>query len=463
MTGALNDTIVAVSSASSGPRVIVRISGPGTVEAVDGFFSPAPEQWNGGIYSGKVAVDAELSVEAAVYFFRRPHSYTGEDLAEVHIESNAAVAEALVGGLLAGGLRIAGPGEFTARAYLNGKLDLAQAEAVNEIIVSSNRFQLEAAEKLLSGKLSEMTGRICGEIIESLSLIEAGLDFSGEQIAFAGQGEMVERLEGIRGSLEGLLAGSISYESVIDLPSVGIAGGPNAGKSSLLNRMLGIERSIVSVQRKTTRDVLTGVMSLEHFRCVLFDCAGLLAEPETILDQLAQRAAVEALGNAAVIVFCVDADKENWDEDVAIRRLIENESKAERVVTIATKADLLGRGQLEEKTKQLGELFGSQVLAVSSESGQGFSKLEKIIDKKLIEQGIGAAGEGAIGLTARHRQAVTEAIEVVSDVGSEVDAGNDEVAAMLLRGACEAISNIEQVSIDEKVLDNIFSKFCIGK
>ncbi|MHC4325057.1 MAG: tRNA modification GTPase, partial [Planctomycetota bacterium] len=221
----LNDTIVAVSSPTSDQRVIVRITGPEAIEICTQIFC-----LNGGasptLRSGSLTIDDELKIDAQLYLFFAPHSYTGEDVAEIHAYTNAAVTEALVSNLLDKGLRVAQPGEFTARAYLNGKLDLAQAEAVNEIIVSSNEYQLTAAEKLLDGQLGETTAKLLTDLMDLLSLIEAGLDFSGEDIEFITRPEAVKRLASIKGRLEQLLSGSISYESVIDLPAVGIAGAP---------------------------------------------------------------------------------------------------------------------------------------------------------------------------------------------------------------------------------------------
>ena len=155
----VSDTIAAVSSPSADRKVLIRISGPETIEVVNRFFTPRI-LGSSGIISGKVKVDDELAIDAEVYLFKTPHSYTGQDLAEIHINSNSSVTEALLSSLLADGLRMAEPGEFTARAYLNGKMDLTQAEAVNEVIVSSNRFQLAAAENLLAGRLTNTTVKV---------------------------------------------------------------------------------------------------------------------------------------------------------------------------------------------------------------------------------------------------------------------------------------------------------------
>jgi len=479
----LNDTIVAVSSPSSDQRVIVRITGPDTIDVCRQIFNMpisdvcivglAPPltsipqrtrsvgQGPPYILSGSLIIDDEFKIDAQIYLFQAPHSYTGEDVAEIHAYTNSAVTEALLGNLLDKGLRTAEPGEFTARAYLNGKLDLAQAEAVNEIIVSSNEYQLTAAEKLLDGRLGETTSKLCGGLMDLLSLIEAGLDFSGEDIEFISRDEAVEKLAGIKGQLEMLLSGSIRYESVIDLPAVGIAGAPNAGKSSLLNKLLGKERSIVSHRHKTTRDVLTGVCTLSHCNCVLFDCAGLLMQPEDILDELAQQAAAGALQNSNVVIFCADISKNGWNEDAAILNLIEPKV----LVPIATKCDLLSEQTMSDSLAALNESFSTGFLPTSSKTGVGIELLRQTIDSKLAEKFEVPRADG-IALTARHRKAVTDAIEHISESIGELSAGNDEVAAMMLRAAYQAVSDIERpgaAHIEEQILGRIFSRFCIGK
>ena len=233
----LNDTIAAISSPAGGARTIIRIAGDKAIEVCEEIFGSAALKEATGIVSGSIPVDGcERSgrIDAELYIFRAPYSYTGEDISEIHICANSAVVEVFVAGLLEQGIRMAGPGEFTARAYLNGKIDLSQAEAVNEIVSSSNTFQLAAAEKLLSGRLSESAEKIQSAIMECLSLIEAGLDFSEEDIEFITAQQTLRRLARIKQRLDELLAESIDYESVIDLPAVGIAGAPNAGKSPVV-------------------------------------------------------------------------------------------------------------------------------------------------------------------------------------------------------------------------------------
>lgn len=463
----LNDTIVAVSSVCRGHRVIVRLSGPAAFRTCGAIVGGRIEWKADSVVPAKVRVADGLTLDCMLYVFVGPRSYTGEDIVEIHLRANDAVCEALIETIIESGdgdVRTAGPGEFTARAYLNNKIDLAQAEAVAEVISSSNRYQLAAAEKLLSGSLSRTIERVRRQITESLSLIEAGLDFSEEQIEFISREDALDRLGAIADGLEELLTGSIQYESVVSLPSVGIAGSPNAGKSTLLNRLLGRQRSIVSPQRKTTRDVLTGVLELEHSRCVIFDCAGLLCEPEGVLDELAQTAAVEALRHARAAVFCVDASNDNMAEDKAVRSLI----RSPQVIPIAAKCDLLDQDRLESRLSSLKRTFDTDFLPVSSETGSGLEQLRDMIDRRIIAACSPAAARTAtdtVALTMRHRRTVNDALESIKTAGEQVSLGNEEIAAMMLRAANQSLSDIEQKpdALDEAVLDQIFSRFCIGK
>jgi len=463
----LNDTIVAVSSPTSDRRVIVRITGPETFHIcrvglappiLDGGASPT-------LHCGSLTIKGGLEIDAKLYLFRAPNSYTGDDVAEIHIYTNRSVTEALVGNILSrhSHVRLAGPGEFTARAYLNGKIDLAQAEAVNEIIVSSNEYQLAAAERLLDGRLGQTAASLRDELMDCLSLIEAGLDFSDEEIEFISRPDAIRRLNGIKERLEQLLVGSISCESLVDLPAVGIAGAPNAGKSSLLNTLLGRERSIVSPQHKTTRDVLTGLWTLPHCECVLFDCAGLLIDTDNILDELAQEAAIEALRNSDVVIFCADMLKSDWSEDLAIRKLIESRI----LVPVATKCDLLDGETRAARLSGLNEFFGEEFMPVSSQTGIGIELLRDTIDNKLTKE-TNVPRASMVAMTARHKTAVAEAIDNIATSIYELKMYNEEVASMMLRTAHQAVCDLESaaggsIPVDDQILEQIFSRFCIGK
>jgi tRNA modification GTPase len=447
-----NDTIVAISSPSNNHRVILRISGSETIDILNRIVTP-PLSGNPGITSGKI-----MNLDCLVYLFRQPHSYTGDDLAEIHIWANQAITETLMEKLLSLGARTASAGEFTARAYLNNKIDLAQAEAVNEVITASNTFQLAAAENLLAGRLGHLSKSIRESILDLLSRLEANLDFSAEDISHANKADIIAKLNETRSRLNDLLADSVRCESTLDLPAVGIAGAPNAGKSTLLNKLLGRQRSIVSHQRKTTRDVLTGEFELPGCRCVLFDCAGLIIKSENILDELAQQAAIEAIRNAMVVVFCVDISKSDWAEDFTIRQL----TNPAHLIAITTKADLLSEKDTAERLSKLKSLFGCDFIPVSAHNNTGIDKLKTEIANHLTHDAVRTTHD-ALALTTRHRQSLNNAVHDIIQAEKEIKAGSEELAAMMLRTAYNQLSNIEQHNINEQVLGRIFSRFCIGK
>ena len=388
----LGDTIAAISSPSGSSRIIIRISGLQASFALSGLLKSRKEIPKSGITKTRIQIDSQLRVDAKVYFFRSPHSYTGEDVAEIHFYTSQMVSEKLMERLFKAGARQAGPGEFTARSFFNGKMDLSQAEAVNQIITGSNGLQIDSAQKLLSGRLSQITQNVKNELLDCLSLLEAGMDFSTEDIEFLSLQQAAQRLRKTKKQLDDLLNGAISYEIATALPSVGIAGAPNAGKSRLFNSLLGKKRSIVySGARKTTRDVVTCELTAGGSRCVLFDCAGLIKKPCGIIDKLVQAAAIEGLNNSNLIIFCVDVSKpaETLEEDMQVGNLI----KKDPVLAVATKADFLSSGQLSKKLETIGKIFNTDFLSTSAKTGLGIETLKKKIEEKILEAMFGVEGE----------------------------------------------------------------------
>ncbi|MBW8015362.1 MAG: GTP-binding protein [Planctomycetes bacterium] len=459
----IRDTISAISSAlgglSSVGRTIVRVSGGGVGEIVAGLTDGKFVFGGRGVKASAIVVDG-ISVDAAIYSFPGPCSYTGEDIAEFHFYAGQPVVEAVLQKVLEQ-CRLAGPGEFTLRAYLNGKIDLSQAEAVSQIVSSSNKFQLSAAEKLLAGKLCESIGVIGGQLLDIMSLIEAGLDFSEEDIELVSGEKAAATIREIASRLQSILDSSLRYEELIDIPAVGLAGAANAGKSSLMNAMLSAERSIISDEFGTTRDVLTEVLEMDKSRCAIFDCAGLgcYRGSEDVLDRLGQGAALAALNAADLVIFCADVSKDDYSEDVSIL----NQIAPKELMLVLTKSDQVSGEAVVEKTAELEKLFSTSPVVTSVVDETTIMNLRAKVQERLILQTAGSEIADRIAINERHRSAVNEAIMNISDGADEVLKGNDEVAAMFLRTGYEALAGIEREDIDEAILDRIFSSFCIGK
>ncbi len=461
----MDDTIAAVSSASvpigTAGRSIIRLSGPETYRILSGCVTPVlPIEKNTAVPC-TVHVDRDLSVDGVLYTFYQPHSYTGQDLAELHLDACSAVVEAVLQRIYAAA-RPAGPGEFTQRAFLNGKLDLTQAEAVSEIVSSGNRVQLAAAQRLLHGRFSQVIARLRRQLIELVGYLEAGLDFSEEDIEFISADAAVKTVERIGRELADLLEGSIRCERMIDLDAVGLAGLPNAGKSSLLNALLGQSRSIVSDTEATTRDVLTGLLELEHTDCVLFDCAGLLAPEKqaALIDRLSHQVSLAALSEAAIVLFCVDLTRTDHTADGRMR----NEIPGGTMIYAATKADLLDEKEAQLRLTALEKQFKVPFILCSARSGQGLGAIKRRIETVLTALRSGDADhQDRLTINQRHEQRLLEAVKVLGESADEIRTQSTEVAAMLLRQAYELLGGLERENISETVLEHIFSRFCIGK
>lgn len=461
----IDDTIAAVSTATvpvgAAGRSIIRVCGPDTFAVLSKIVTaPQPIQKNR-ISRCVVHVDDELDIDGLLYAFFQPHSYTGQDLAELHLDACGAIIEAVLEKLYQH-IRPAAAGEFTQRAFLNGKMDLTQAEAVAEIVSAANTTQLAAAERLLHGRFSDTVAMLRSRIIELLGRLEAGLDFSEEDIVFISTEDALKEVDAVRQQLVGLLEGSIRCERIIDMDSVGLAGVPNAGKSRLLNRLLGHSRSIVSDTEATTRDVLTGLLKLENINCVLFDCAGLLSESQqgTQINQLSHEASLAALNTAALVLFCVDAGKQDLEAERQMRQQI----TAETVLYVMTKIDTVTPEQVTQQQAALGSLFEAEFILTSAVTQEGLGPLKKQIQAELLRhRSADQEYESRHMINQRHERKLTEAIQLLGESAHEIKANSTEITAMLLRQVYELLGGLETEDISETILDDIFSRFCIGK
>ena len=450
----LTDTICAISSGKGqGLRHIVRLSGSLVDESLK--VSGVDANPRAGVSQCKINIPGfEEAFNAMLYYFPQGRSYSGEIIAELHLYSPLCVAELLIERLCCvDGVRMAGPGEFTFRAFMNGKISLAQSEAVAQIVAGSNALQVEAAQRLLKGRLTGKINELKAEIIELLSLFEAGMDFADEEIIFISPEQAAERVEKIAGGLKELIESNLKYERMIGLPSVAMAGVPNAGKSSLTNAILGSQRSIVSATKATTRDILTDLLTLEGQNCVLSDCAGILDQSfADEIDKIAQKAALEYISHADLVLFCVEAGKPDLTEE----KIIFSKLKGKNIIAICTKTDKVS------DAGRYGAIFGVEFIDVSIRCDESIARLKAEISSNIAS--LGNTGEQILAVNKRHYDSVSLCLEDVYKAADLFRIGDEELAALMLREAYTNISDIdEQKNIDEKILDTIFSSFCIGK
>jgi tRNA modification GTPase len=505
----LGDTIVAVSSpAGAGERAILRLSGPRAAAIADRVFAPAAHPNRASplfrrteigdcpyfcaamtytARAGRLAPPGTgLSVPAIAYLMRGPRSYTREDVVEFHVGGWPALVGPLVAGLVSAGARPAEPGEFTFRALMGGRLDLAQAEAVAAVIGASSAAALRAAGDLLRGHLSREVEDLAGRVQEALALVEADLDFSDQDIALSPPAEMAARLDGLRRDLAALGRRSRGLETFSGRVRLVIAGRPNAGKSSLFNRLLLEERAIVSPEAGTTRDELRAALHAGGLEFTLTDIAGIgggaLTGPAPCVSggandtpalrrgrvnqddpaAQAQAKALEALGGADLVLLALDATAPSYEGMEELFSLV-----AAPAVIAITKTDLApaDRAQAWLAAKKGSDLFfAAGIVATSAVTGEGLDDLRSALVRAVAGGAVDRQAAGPV-VTARHRAGLERAVGALGRAARQARRGGGagELVAVELRETLDALGAILGRQVGADVLEAIFSRFCIGK
>jgi len=458
----LQDTILAVSSpAGPGRRAILRLSGPDAVAIADRAFTASDHSsisaWpTFAARPGRLEPPGTLlSAPAVAYLMRGPKSYTREDVVEFHVGAWPALEGLMVEGLLRAGARAAGPGEFTCRALLAGRLDLAQAEAVMAVVGASSEASLRAAGDLLSGHLSREIEMLLERIRDVLVWVEVDLDFSDQEIETAPAGEVSRRLGLLREALADLGRRSRGLETFAGEVRLVIAGWPNVGKSSLFNRLLLEDRAIVAPQAGTTRDELRAALHLEGVTVVLSDTAGL----DEARDELAGKArakALEALERADLVLLALDATSPDYERTRDLVALL-----AAPMVVAVTKCDLASPARALAWLESRG--LGAETIATSAVTGEGLGALRAALVRAVEGGAVDREASGPV-VTARHRSAMEEAAAALGRAERLArEGGEGELVALELREALAALGGILGRETDAGVLERIFARFCIGK
>ena len=463
------DTIAAISSATGhAARGLVRISGQDAIAIAERIVvlpdgEPVADLPGRAHRLGEVRIEADgPTVPGQLILFRSPASYTGQDLVELHTLGSPPLLSMILDTILALGARLAEPGEFTAWAFLAGKLDLAQAEGVAATIAGQSDAQVAAAGQLLDGLLSRRAHMIRDEIVSLLALVEAEIDFAEEPIQFIAATDAAARIEHLGQQIDRVLAESISVEHLQTWPHVMLVGPPNAGKSSLMNRLTGLSRAICSPMPGTTRDVLTAPLDLPTGQVELIDAAGLIHEPDDAIDAKAIDAATRAARYADLLLVVVDlAEIDVHDLPAVLGHLPDRPG-----MLVANKVDRLDASEAAERLARLRRVDGMEVVAVSAQTGAGCDALCESISRHVHSQQPDV-GAQVIALNARHRHALCEAAHALRHARALCGQGDvldtAELLATELREAAHHIGTIAGEVVTEELLDRIFAGFCIGK
>lgn len=446
----VTETIAAIATPpGKGGIGIVRVSGPMAAVIARALTGGVPQPRQA---SMRPFMDAEGRIldTGLVLYFAAPNSFTGEDVLELHGHGGVVVLDLLLARVLELGARLARPGEFSERAFLNDKLDLAQAEAVADLIDSGTAQAARAAVRSLAGEFSSRVHKLVAALTGLRAYVEAAIDFPDEEVDFLSEGDVAGRLAAIREDFESLSGVARQGSLLREGTTVVIAGRPNAGKSSLMNRLAGHEAAIVTDTPGTTRDVLREKVDLDGLPLQLVDTAG-LRESGDAVEQEGVRRARREIQQADRVLFLIDAHTGATPEDK--RNLAELPADLP-VTLVLNKIDLSG------EQPGLAEQDGMPLLRLSAKTGAGFDILRRHLEEAV---GYQPAGEGTFSARRRHLEALSRARNHLDSARAHAEVGAGELMAEELRMAQLALSEITGEFGSDDLLGEIFSSFCIGK
>lgn len=455
-----NDIICAPATVpGTGAISVIRVSGKGSLELADKVISlrkgSIAQSKGYTLHFGSIfASDGSLLDEVIVSVFRAPNSYTGEDGVEISCHSSKYIVSETIGLLCEKGCRMAGPGEFTQRAYLNGKMDLAQAEAVADVIAADSKAALRVAQSQLRGEYSAAFKELRDALVRLSALVELELDFSEEEVEFASREMIIGLAESAIAKMSRLRDSYRVGNALKNGVPVAIVGAPNVGKSTLLNALLGEDRAITSDIPGTTRDTVEGSIVIEGVRYRFIDTAG-IRETEQVIERLGIERSMAKIRDAAIVICLLDVTKKEESEKMLskVESLIDTENQ--KIIVVANKSDLL---------PDSGNVNGGRVISISALRKEGLRELEKAI----VKCGFADTDERVIVTSARHYNALSSAVESLRAVVHAVREGiSEELLAEDLRAAIRDINSIFASTSDaitpDEVLGEVFGKFCIGK
>ncbi len=453
-----SDPIVALSTpAGIGALGLVRMSGNDAIGIAGKFFSKNLQYAAGNsVHVGRFADGDAVLDEVVLTVFRAPHSFTKEDVVEISFHGSAYILQRALELICEAGARPAEPGEFTKRAWLNGALDLSQAEAVADLIASESQAAHNIAMGQLRGGISYEIKKLRSELLDFVSLIELELDFGDEDVEFADPGKLLELIAGIRKMISGL-AGSFRLGNAIrnGIQTV-IAGRPNAGKSTLLNALLKEERAIVSAIPGTTRDTIEEMIVIGGIRFLLIDTAG-IREAKDQIEEMGIARTMEKIGSALILIYLYDqvhTSKEKAENDLGQFR-----RDGLSIISVANKCDM----NSAQGTASVSDL------RISALKGEGLEKLkarmlEEVKGWRSSKGGGIEGGEPVIISNLRHWRALVQAGNWLEEAEKALRQGlSGEMIAVDIRGAIQFLGEITGEIATDEILGNIFGKFCIGK
>jgi tRNA modification GTPase len=455
------DTIVALATPPGiGAIAVIRLSGAQAFEIANQCFYNIKNQQSlltqksHTLLFGKIKSGEEVIDEVVLSLYKGPKSYTGEDTIEISCHGSPYIQEQIIKLCLSLGARMANPGEFTLRAFLNKKLDLTQAEAVADLIASDSLASHKLAMQQMRGGFSNDLKLLRQQLIDFAALIELELDFSEEDVEFANRAQFIALIEKIQQKLAPLIDSFKLGNVIKNGVPVAIAGKPNAGKSTLLNALLNEERAIVSEIAGTTRDTIEEVLNIEGIAYRFIDTAG-LRETTDQIEQMGVERSYDKINNASILLYVADGALMKNTNDL-LSEITTAEKFKVPYLLVLNKSDLTNAKVNEEATKQ------AQIISISAKNGIGIEQLKQAIANLLVNKSLNQYSEIVTNL--RHYKGLSNAYNALSDVLNGIQNNlNTELVAFDVRSANQYLGELTGDITNDDILGSIFTRFCIGK
>lgn len=467
------DTIIALATPSGmGAIAIIRISGEDAITIVNRFFKSKIEnkslitQKSHTIHLGHIIDQERMVDEVLVSIFKNPHSYTGQNVVEISCHGSMYIQQEIIQLFIKNGVRLANPGEFTLRAFLNGKLDLSQAEAVADLIASDSKASHQIAMQQMRGGFSNEIENLRLKLLNFASLIELELDFAEEDVEFANRDDFQKLINKISSVLKRLIE-SFAYGNVLKngIP-VAIIGEPNVGKSTLLNALLNEEKAIVSHIAGTTRDAIEDELIINGVAYRFIDTAG-IRETKDVVESIGIKKTFEKATQAQVIINIIDASiilQKNWEDQRQLLLEVQNEINKikskfpdKKLIIVANKVDLLSNKEIESLNETI-----NNVLLLSAKNKEGIHKLTEELTSLVKKSAL--SNNQTIVSNSRHFEALNKALGEINNVQKGIDKNlSSDLIAIDIRQALFHLGEITGKVTTEDLLGNIFANFCIGK
>lgn len=456
------DTIAAISTPlGEGGIGIVRLSGADAISLVDQVFvSPrgrdlaSARNWSLN-YGWIVDKQGEKIDEVIVSVMRAPHSYTTEDVVEINCHGGLIPLQGILERVLELGARLAEPGEFTKRAFLHGRLDLSQAEAVIDVIRAKTDRGHRLAMRQLEGGLSQAIREMRSDLVGLLAAIEAGIDFPDE-VGDMEPEAVRQVIDDVSGEIAKMLATADTGRLLREGIDTAIVGKPNVGKSSLLNRLVRENRAIVTDVPGTTRDVIEEIVNIRGFPFVIRDTAG-IRHTEDVVEKIGVERAITLMEGADLVLCVVDGSSPIEDDDISLLQQVQGKT----AVLVVNKLDI-GSAESDERYREI--LPDVPIVRISAETGEGLQELEETIVNQVVQGGMDLTGDSLVVTRARHKQALKEAAASLEAARNTLEMGlPQDLVAVDIRGAAESLGEVTGDTVRDEVIDRIFADFCIGK